>query len=114
VNDVLETGGFFNRSHNWLRWTAILTAVVFALFCISTAYFVAQYFVCIGECAPGTPSVALLATSIFFGLIPAVLTAGMGYFIVRGLWEDARARADELRADEAGQAHPAADRGASA
>jgi hypothetical protein len=63
MNDPLESGTWFNKSDKVLRVTAIAVAVAFALFCIATAYFVAQYFGCIGNCAPGMPSLALLATS---------------------------------------------------
>lgn len=106
MNDPLESGSWFNKSNRALRVTAIVVAVGFALFCIATAYFVAQYFVCIGNCAPGTPPLALMATSIFFGLIPAVGTGGIGYFIVRGLWEDARQVAAEERAAAPAAADP--------
>ncbi|MEA2646955.1 MAG: hypothetical protein QOE92_2038 [Chloroflexota bacterium] len=95
--DPLLAGNWFNDSSAVLRVTAVVTAISFLLFCAATAYFVAQYFVCIGECAPGTPSLALLTTSIFFGLIPAFLTGAMGWFIVQGLWEDARQKQVESR-----------------
>lgn len=108
VKNSLESAGWFNESPRWLRFSAIAVAIGFLLFCVATAYYVAQYFVCIGECKAATPPLALLAVSTFFGLIPAVGTGAIGYFILRGLWEDARlqerddARAadDDRRADD--------------
>src|SRR6202171_3780043 len=101
VKNSLESAGWFNESPRWLRFSAIAVAVGFVLFCVATAYFVAQYFICIGECKAATPPLALLAVSTFFGLIPAVGTGAIGYFILRGLWEDAGLRErDEARSAE--------------
>jgi hypothetical protein len=95
MKSSFESGSWFNESPRWLRFSSIAVAVGFLLFCVSTAYYVAQYFVCIDGCKAATPSLALLAVSAFFGLIPAVGTAAIGYFILRGLWEDARLRERE-------------------
>jgi hypothetical protein len=103
MSKMLESGKVFNRSPRVLRWTAITVAIGWLLACLAIAGFVAQYFVCIGYCAPGTPPVELIAISALFGLMPGVLTAGLGYFIVRGLWEDARVIAEEEAQDEASE-----------
>jgi hypothetical protein len=102
VKSSLESASWFNESPRWLRFSAIAVAVGFLLFCVSTAYFVAQYFVCIDACKSATPPLTLLAVSTFFGLIPAVGTGAIGYFILRGLWEDARVqeRDDARSADD--------------
>jgi TRAP-type C4-dicarboxylate transport system permease small subunit len=95
VKSSLESAGWFNESPRWLRISAVAVALGFLLFCLATAYFVAQYFVCIAECKADTPPLALLAVSTFFGLIPAAGTGAIGYFILRGLWDDARQRERE-------------------
>ncbi len=46
-------------------------------------------FVCIDGCKGGTPPFLLLAVSTFFGLIPGLGTGAIGYFVVKGLWDDA-------------------------
>jgi hypothetical protein len=88
--DPLESGLWFNRSRRWLVVTAVGVAISWALLCAAIAYFVAQFFVCIGQCRPGTPPPLLLAVSAFFGLIPGLGTGAIGFFIVKGLWDDAR------------------------
>lgn len=93
--DSLRAGAWFNESSAWLKFSAIAVALAFIAGSVSIAYYVAQYFVCIGTCQPGTPPWTLVLISTFFGLIPAVGTGAMGYFIVRGLWQDARQTAAE-------------------
>ena len=95
MSNSLDPARWFNQSPRWLRLTALAVAISFLLFCVATAYFVAQYFVCIGECSSNTPPLALLAVSAFFGLIPAVGTGAIGYFILRGLWDDAQMQEGE-------------------
>jgi hypothetical protein len=90
MRDPLQSVLGFDRSGRWLRLSAVVVAVSWALLCASMAYFVAQYFVCIGACRPGTPPFGLLMVSAFFGLIPGLGTGAIGFFIVKGLWEDAR------------------------
>jgi hypothetical protein len=95
MSNALDPARWFNQSPRWLRFTALGVAISFLLFCVATAYFVAQYFVCIGECSSNTPPLALLAVSAFFGLIPAVGTGAIGYLILKGLWDDAKMQEDE-------------------
>ncbi len=95
--DPLESGGWFNRSSRLLRISAVLVGAGFALFCLATLFFVAQYFACIGNCSPGSSAPLLVAFSILLGLVPALLTTGLGYMIVRGLWHDANQKAAEAR-----------------
>ncbi len=90
----LQSGLWFNHSRRWLGVTAVAVAISWALLCASMAYFVAQYFVCIGQCRAGTPPFLLLAVSAFFGLIPGLGTGAIGFFIVKGLWDDARTAVD--------------------
>ena len=90
MDDYLESGSLFNRSRRALLLTAVLTGLGFVLFCAAVEYYVAQYFVCIGNCRPGTPPLALVLVSGFFALIPALGTGVIGYWIVKGLWDDAR------------------------
>jgi RsiW-degrading membrane proteinase PrsW (M82 family) len=85
-----ETGRWFNQSRRVLIVTAVGVAIGFVLLCAAMGYMVAQYFVCIGQCTGSTPPFLLLLVSAFFGMIPALGTLAIGYFIVRGLWEDAR------------------------
>jgi hypothetical protein len=94
VSEVLGSGAWYNRSRRVLLAVALATGLSFFLFCAATAYFVGQYFVCIDGCSSNTPSFLLLAVSAFFGMIPAVGTAAIGYFIVRGLWEDSQEQQD--------------------
>jgi hypothetical protein len=89
MEDYLESGSWFNKSRRFLVTTAVLTALGFIAFCAATEYFVAQYFVCIGNCKSGNAPFLLLAVSSFLALIPVVGTAVIGYWIVRGLWDDA-------------------------
>ena len=95
MHDPLELGRWFNNSRHILLFSAIVTAVSFIAFCLATWFFVAQYFVCIDQCKATPAPLLLVAVSAFFGLIPASLTGVMGYFIVRGLVDDARAKAPE-------------------
>jgi hypothetical protein len=88
MQQPLQSGHWFNRSRRWLQVTAVGVAISWALLCASMAYFVAQYFVCIGQCKAGAP-LGLLAVSTFFGLIPGLGTGAIGFFIVKGLWDDA-------------------------
>ena len=85
----LQSGAWFNRSRTALMVTAVGVGVFWLALCASMAFFVAQYFVCIDGCRGGTPPLSLLAVSTFFGLIPGVGTGAIGYFVVKGLWEDA-------------------------
>lgn len=105
----MESARWFNESARWLRFSAVAVTIGFLLFCVAIAYFVAQYFICIGECKAATPPLALLAVSTFFGLIPAVGTGGIGYLILRGLWEDARLQ-ENSRAQESDD-RPAREQG---
>ena len=73
----------------FLLVTAVGVALFWLALCVSMAYFVAQYFVCIDGCKGGTPPFLLLAVSTFFGLIPGLGTGAIGYFVVKGLWDDA-------------------------
>ena len=98
--EVLGSGAWYNRSRKVLLAVALSTGLAFFLFCAATAYYVGQYFVCIDGCGAGTPSILLIAVSAFFGMIPAVGTGAIGYFIVKGLWEDARVEQAE-EADDA-------------
>jgi hypothetical protein len=98
MKGYLESGRWFNASKPVLAITAALTALGFVAFCLATEYFVAQYFICIGNCKAGSPPVLLILVSGFFALIPALGTGVLGYWIVKGLWEDAR----QVEAEEAG------------
>jgi hypothetical protein len=95
--DPLASGGWFNSSSRLLRVSAVVVGLGFALFCLATWFFVAQYFACIGNCSPGSSALPLVAMSVLLGLVPALLTAAMGYFIVKGLWEDGKQKAAEAR-----------------
>jgi hypothetical protein len=86
----LESMKWFNGSKRVLAATAVITALGFLAFCAATEYFVAQFFVCIGNCKATPAPLLLMAVSSFFALIPALGTGGLGYLIVKGLWEDAR------------------------
>ena len=90
MSKVLGSGAWYNRSRKVLLSVALATGVAFFLFCAATAYYVGQYFVCIDGCSSATPSVLLIAVSAFFGMIPAVGTGAIGYFIVKGLLDDSR------------------------
>jgi hypothetical protein len=103
VGEPLGSGAWYNRSRKVLLAVALSTTVFFFLFCASTAYYVGQYFVCIDGCGSGTPSILLIAVSAFFGMIPAIGTGAIGYFIVKGLLEDARLQQSEEASDPAGQ-----------
>ncbi|HXA43637.1 MAG TPA: hypothetical protein VNV65_12085 [Candidatus Solibacter sp.] len=89
VTNPLQSGAWFNRSRTVLSLTAVGVALFWIALCVSMAYFVAQYFVCIDGCKAGTPPFLLLAVSTFFGLIPGLGTGAIGYFVVKGLWDDA-------------------------
>ena len=106
--DPLEAGGWFNGSSRLLRISAVVVVVSFALFCLATLFFVAQYFACIGSCSPGSSALPLVVMSVLLGLVPTVLTAGMGYFIVKGLWEDGKQKAAEARLAQPAQPTSAA------
>src|ERR1035437_8300318 len=90
----LQSGLSFNHSRRWLGITAEAVAISWTLLCACMAYFVAQYCVCIGQCRPGPPPFLLLAVSAFFGLIPGLGTSAIGFFIVKGLWDDAHHAVD--------------------
>jgi hypothetical protein len=90
MGEVLGSGAWYNRSRKVLLAVGVSSALFFFLFCASTAYFVGQYFVCIDGCGSATPSILLIAVSAFFGMIPAVGTGAIGYFIVKGLLDDSR------------------------
>ena len=107
--EVLDSGAWYNRSRRVLLAVAVSTGLFFFLFCAATAYYVGQYFVCIDGCGSATPSVLLIAVSAFFGMIPAVGTGAIGYFIVKGLWEDARLREAEAAAEVAGEVRAASE-----
>ena len=55
MRDVLDSGAWYNRSRAVLLTVAGSTALAFFLFCAATAYFVAQYFVCIDGCRQRLP-----------------------------------------------------------
>jgi hypothetical protein len=95
LSEVLGSGAWYNRSRKILLAVALATGVGFFLFCAAAAYYVGQYFVCIDGCSSATPPVLLIAVSAFFGMIPAAGTGAIGYFIVKGLWDDARLKQDE-------------------
>jgi len=99
MDEFLESGSWFNKSRRVLITTAVLTALGFMVFCAATEYFVAQFFACIGDCNSGNPPFPLIAISAFIALIPVAGTAGIGYWIARGLWEDAQQIAAEERAN---------------
>jgi len=101
LSKVLGSGAWYNRSRKVLLAVALATGVAFFLFCAATAYYVGQYFVCIDGCSSATPSVLLIAVSAFFGMIPAVGTGAIGYFIVKGLWDDAQLEREQEEASEA-------------
>jgi hypothetical protein len=104
LSRALGSGAWYNRSRKVLLAVAVSTAVGFLLFCAASAYFVGQYFVCIDGCGSGTPSILLIAIAAFFGMIPAVGTGAIGYFIVKGLWEDAEQSRAEEGSTERGEA----------
>jgi hypothetical protein len=101
LGEVLGSGAWYNRSRKVLLAVALATGLSFFLFCAASAYFVGQYFVCIDGCSSNSPSLPLLVVAAFFGMIPAVGTGAIGYFIVKGLWEDARQEQAESAADGA-------------
>ena len=72
-----------------LRLTAIVNLALFLAFGLSVTYFVAQFFICPRSCPSTPPPWLLVATSIFFALIPAVGTTAIGVFMSKGLWDDA-------------------------
>ena len=100
AGDSLSLGAWFNGSSAWLRAGAVATALAFVALCVAIAYGVGQLFVCVGSCAPGTPSLVLIVISILLGLVPAVGTGAIGYFIARGLWEDAKQAQQEREQPE--------------
>ena len=95
MNQYLESGSWFNKSRRALFITAALTALGFILFSAATEYFVAQYFICIGECRGSTPPLLLIVVSGLFAMIPVFGMAVLGYWIAKGLWDDARQVASE-------------------
>lgn len=104
MNEYLQSGTWFNKSRRFLIATAVLTAAFFVLLCGSIEFFVAQYFVCIGSCKDGAP-LPLVLVSGLLGLIPVLGMALLGYWIARGLWEDAR----QVAAEEAAERDAAAE-----
>ncbi|HEV3234347.1 MAG TPA: hypothetical protein VG329_07350 [Candidatus Dormibacteraeota bacterium] len=110
--DPLLSGSWYNSSSRLLKLTAVIVGAGWLAVSLATLYFVAQYFACIGNCSAGSSAIPLVAISIVLGLVPAGLTAGLGYMVVRGLWEDSRQRAEEARELEAAEAgrHPVAAR----
>jgi hypothetical protein len=102
--DPLQSGAWFNSSSRVLRVTAIVIGAGWLATSVATLFFVAQYFACVGYCSPGSSAPLLVMFSILIGLVPALLTAGLGYMIVKGLWDDSKQRAIEaamLDADSA-------------
>ncbi|MEA2683110.1 MAG: hypothetical protein QOK05_1438 [Chloroflexota bacterium] len=103
MDNYLKSGSWFNRSPRVLWVTAVLTALGFIAFLVATEFFVAQYFVCIGECRPGGAPLLLIVVSSFFALIPVAGMGVIGYWIVKGLWEDAQQVAAEEQAAAEGR-----------
>jgi len=95
MSDPLELGGWFNNSRRLLLFSGIVTAISFLVFCALTWFFVAQYFVCVDQCRATPAPLLLVLVSAFFGFIPAGLTGALGYFMARGLIDDARAKREE-------------------
>ncbi|MGB2939928.1 MAG: hypothetical protein WBD38_06505 [Candidatus Dormiibacterota bacterium] len=104
--DPLLSGSWYNSSSRLLKLTAVIVGAGWLAVSLATLYFVAQYFACIGNCSPGSSAIPLVAISIVLGLVPAGLTAGLGYMVVRGLWEDSKQRAEEARELETAQTSP--------
>jgi hypothetical protein len=102
--DPLAAGNWFNSSIWALRTTAVVVGAGWLAVSVATLYYVAQYFACIGNCSPGSSAPILVIFSILLGLVPALLTAGLGYMVVRGLWDDARQKAEEAHGDAADDA----------
>ena len=99
MNQYFESGAWFNKSRKALLITSALTALGFILFCAATEYFVAQYFMCIGECRGSNPPILLIVVSGLFALIPVFGMSVLGYWIAKGLWDDARQVAAEQRVE---------------
>ena len=99
MSQYIESGSWFNRSRKALLITSGLTALGFILFCAATEYFVAQYFMCIGECRGSNPPLLLVLVSGLFALIPVFGMAVLGYWIAKGLWDDARQVAAEQKVE---------------
>ena len=105
MNQYIESGSWFNRSRKALLITSALTVLGFILLCAATEYFVAQYFMCIGECRSSNPPLLLILVSGLFALIPVFGMAVLGYWIAKGLWDDAR----QLAAEQSAELHAVAE-----